>query len=373
MSSSRAGSEELAAGLDRFSFSTSWNWRNSPVGRTIIEEIVDLGFRKVELNYQISEEALATIRPMVERGEIEVPSLHNVFPKVPDSRFDTDSRLLGYADPELRKRAVELTVGTVRMASELGARVVVVHPGVLPPRSAAGTGTTGKDPGSGLRSRPGLGLWPDSGAGRYSESRPVEAYDTELKALYSRGLRRGDAEFDAVFREFIEYRDLCAEPELGRIIESLEEVAGFIVRENLDVRLGIENRPMCWQIPDFAQMRRILGALAGAPLGMWFDTGHGAMMRHLGFFDDREEARALLARLEGVHIHDVDGVDDHFAPYSREGLDGYLDLIEAAPIKVLELGKKNSREDVVQGAQRLARALADRRASGGGRDSTGRI
>jgi sugar phosphate isomerase/epimerase len=324
----------VSIGLSDFSFSTSWNWRNSKVGSAIMEEIISLGFTKVELNYRISEEMLKTIEPMVARGEIEVPSVHNVFPAVDDERFDTDSRLLGYDDSELRRRAVELTIRSAERGAALGAKALVVHPGVMPP------------------DREGLSAGALSGF----------EWDQRLKELYERGFRRGQSEFDGAFEEFVAVRSRLAPPELERIVRSLEEIANRIEKLRLGLRIGVENRPMCWQIPTFAEMDYILKELSGAPLGLWFDTGHGAMMRHLGFFDDAAEASRIAgpgaANLVGMHIHDVDGVDDHFSPYTREGQDPYLALIAAAPIKVIELGAKNPREAVAEGCAALVSALA---------------
>jgi sugar phosphate isomerase/epimerase len=315
----------VAERFPEFAFSTSWNFRNSKVGRVLMDEIIELGFRKVELNYRIAEDALETIEPMIVRGELAVESVHNVFPENTDPRFDTDSRLLGYEDEDLRRRAVALAVGSAEFAVRLGAKAVVVHPGIAP-----------------------------EGNGRDGE------YDERLKALY-REKGPGSPEFRALFDEIVAFRKKVGGPESDRVLKSLEEIAEEIRRRGLPVRIGLENRPICTQMPDFAEMRRFLDALDGSAVGFWFDTGHGAMHRHLGFFDDRTEAWALRDRLVGMHIHDVDGVDDHFAPYEREGLDDYLDLIELSPIRVLELGKKNSAEAVVRGALTLQKKLADRK------------
>jgi sugar phosphate isomerase/epimerase len=317
-----------------FAFSTSWNFRDSRVGRELMERILGLGFSSVELNYRIHEDTLSTILPMVERGEIEVSSVHNVFPAVDDGRFDTDSRLLGYEDEELRRRAVDLGKRSVDYAAMLGAGAVVVHPGAIPMD------------GGGLAGPSGL-----AGA----------AYDAELKRL--RDVEGPDSAALAALRaEFAEYRRRALGADLRRVVESLRDIAEYAAARRPGVRLGVENRPMCHQIPDFAEMRVILDELAGLPVGPWFDTGHGALMRKLGFFDDRAEAAALSGSLVGVHIHDVRGTDDHFAPYEGDGLDDYLGIIEAAPIRVLELGKKNSAEDVVRGAAALASRLAAYRA-----------
>ena len=75
-----------------YSFSTCWNIKKHPSrGRELIEEIKQLGFHYVELNYNIKQEHLETIEPMIEQGEIGISSVHNVFPHIADKDYDTDS------------------------------------------------------------------------------------------------------------------------------------------------------------------------------------------------------------------------------------------------------------------------------------------
>lgn len=115
-----------------FSFSTCWNIRRHTTGDGMLNEIRELGFRRVELNYNVTEEMLATIEPMLERGEIGVSSVHNTFPHVADPDYGTDSVLLGFADREKRKRAVDLLVRSAEYAHRYGGEAVVVHPGEVP-------------------------------------------------------------------------------------------------------------------------------------------------------------------------------------------------------------------------------------------------
>jgi sugar phosphate isomerase/epimerase len=317
------------AEFDGFSFSTSWNWRGGDSGERVIEEILELGFDKVELNYRVTRGMLKGIAPYVARGTVSVPSVHNVFPAIDDPRFDTDSRMLGYRDEGLRARAVELTIGSVEAGRELGARALVVHPGVMP--------------------------WDESPPGPSGFA--GIAFDEELKRRW-REDGPDSGPYKSLLAEFVEYRRRGMRGELERILRSLEEIANYIERRGIEMRIGVENRPMCFQVPDFVEMGYLLDALAGGPVGLWLDTGHGAIQRNMGLFDDRSGAKGLADRLVGMHIHDVEGVDDHFAPYSKEGLDPYLGLIRRAPIKVIELGMKNGREAIVEGMRRLKAELA---------------
>lgn len=87
-----------------YSFSTCWNIKRHTTGEGMIDEILSLGFRQVELNYNVTDELLKTIEPMIERGQVGVSSVHNTFPHVADPDYGTDSVLLGFDDEARRKR-----------------------------------------------------------------------------------------------------------------------------------------------------------------------------------------------------------------------------------------------------------------------------
>jgi hypothetical protein len=60
-----------------YSFSTCWNIKRHTAGSGMLREIRDLGFRRVELNYNVTKEMLTAIEPMIERGEIGI-SVSNI-------------------------------------------------------------------------------------------------------------------------------------------------------------------------------------------------------------------------------------------------------------------------------------------------------
>jgi hypothetical protein len=62
-----------------------------------------------------------------------------------------------------------------------------------------------------------------------------------------------------------------------------------------------------------------------------------------------------------MHIHDTQGIDDHWAPYQKTyDLDAYLDLIADVPLKVLELGAKNPAAVIPGAARELSRRMDGR-------------
>jgi sugar phosphate isomerase/epimerase len=302
------------------SFSTMWNYMKSSNGAELLHQILDLGFQKVELNYRISKEMLATMEPLITAGRIAVSSIHNVFPRVDDPAFDTDSLLLGYADPGLRRAAVELTQQSVDYAQRLGAAAVVIHPGEVP----------------------------------ISE---VSHYDRKLKKLYQDG-KKETPEYAKLFAEMLEYRSQRSPEHVELIRRSLTELCEYIGKKNYQVKLGIENRAMCHQIPDFTEAGQLLTTLAGLPVYFWYDIGHGLVLENLGLFNNMAGALGLADRTIGIHIHDAIGIEDHWAPYLHsDNLDRFLELIAKIPVKVLELGSKNSAAAVEKGVAVLCEKL----------------
>ncbi|WP_157950216.1 sugar phosphate isomerase/epimerase family protein [Vallitalea okinawensis] len=300
------------------SFSTSWNWRNAwhknYTGRDVLEEIIGLGFNKAELNYKITKEILKSMYPIIESGEVEVTSLHNVFPYTQDQRLDTDSIFFAYDDEELRSKAVHATINTIDHAHQLGAKAVVTHIATTP--------------------------------------RELMVYDRQLKELYRQGKRKSE-DYHVLFKEMVLTRDKTMNQNMKSIIYCMELLLNHIEKKNYKIILGIENRAMCYQIPSYNEAKYIIDHLNSDRLGFWLDTGHSVMMENLGLHN-RDELYQLQDKIVGVHIHDAIGVNDHFAPYMKSDcIDEFLPIIKNVELKVLELGCKNSKEDIIKGTSIL--------------------
>ncbi|NMO94717.1 sugar phosphate isomerase/epimerase family protein [Paenibacillus lemnae] len=284
-----------------YSFSTMWNLRRHQSGKDMINEIKGLGFAQVELNYNVTEELLADIRPMVDQGDIIVSSVHNVFPFIADRDYDTDSVMLGFDDPIKRQKAVDLLKKSADYADSLGAKAVVVHPGEVP----------------------------------FDDN-----IDAILKKLWvEKG--RESKEYQTLWGEMLARRNELAPIHVTRIRESLEDVCSYIEQKGYDVRIGIETRSRCNQIPTLQEANQIITELGGDRVGIWYDIGHGTMMGRMGLYDNEQEILELKDKVLGVHIHETVGIVDHWCPYIHsedlEGFDVFLPVIAAAPIKVYEL------------------------------------
>lgn len=313
----------------KYSFSTCWNIRRQPGGRAMIEEIAALGFRRVELNYNVTREMLEEIEPMIERGEIGVSSVHNTFPHTPDPDYGTDSVLLGFADEARRRKAVSLLVESAEYAHRYGGEAVVVHPGEVP---------------------------------------IDHAHVKQLEKLYHEAGWESQA-YRAAWAAFLERRESAAGGYLKRIVASLDEACNLAASKGLNVRFGIETRSRPNQMPTLAEAKTVIEALRGAPVGIWYDTGHAIMMDRLGLYDSVGEMDGLMDHIVGVHIHETIGLSDHWCPYVHSGdphfYDAYLPMIERAAVKVYELKAACLPEEIEAGHRLLTGKLAKRAAQAG--------
>ncbi|GGG02262.1 hypothetical protein GCM10010912_53840 [Paenibacillus albidus] len=311
-----------------FSFSTCWNIKRHTSGSGMLQEIRDLGFRRVELNYNVTEEMLATIEPMIERGEIGISSVHNTFPHVRDPDYGTDSVLLGFEEEEKRQRAIQLLVRSAEYAQRYGGEAVVVHPGEVP--------------------------FPND-------------ISRELGQIYN-GEGRDSEVYRSKWAELMERRAAYSAGYVQTITESLDEVCNQAASKGLNVRFGIETRSRPQQIPTLAEARTIIRALKGAPVGIWYDTGHAIMMDRLGLYDSVGEMEGLMDDIVGVHIHETIGLSDHWCPYvhskDMDFYDAYLPMIERAQVKVYELKAACRPEEINASHQLLAAKLAGRGQAG---------
>lgn len=293
--------------------STMWNFRKAHSGEELIDQLTALGFSRVELNYQVRTEWLSGIRRRIDEGAIKVSSVHNVFPKTLDKKFDTDSVMLGYEDESLRQQAVELAKGSVEWACVLGAGAVVFHPTEVP-------------------------MSPDE-------------FDVPLKALI-KAHQTDTEEYRALHAKMLAARQ--AQPYLDRMMKSIDELANYVARNNLPVKLGMENRAMCHQCPIYSEFDMIADRFAGGPVGIWLDTGHAIMMEEMGL-QQLPLSKKVADMIVGMHIHDAVDALDHYAPCTlpNDVLAPYREYIVNSPIKVLELSGRLSAEEIITGTDRF--------------------
>lgn len=291
--------------------STMWNFRKASNGHDLIKQLTALGFTGVELNYQVREEWLPDILKALADEKCRVLSVHNVFPKVHDQRFDTDSMLLGYLDEDLRRQSVALSKTSIDWACRLRAGAVVFHPTEVP-----------LDPA---------------------------IYDVPLKKLIASGQTQTD-EYLQLREKMVKARD--SSPYMAQLMRSLDELAEYVQKNNLPIKLGMENRAMCHQVPVYAELESIMSRFAGSCIGCWLDTGHGIMMAEMGL-QALPLSRIVSDNIVGMHIHDARDALDHYAPCTLAPpvLEPFMPYIVNSPIKILELSGRLPEGEIRLGTQ----------------------
>ncbi len=297
--------------------STAWlTERDDITGRDVVNQIVELGFRGMELEYRVTQTMFSEMRPLILKGNIKVMSIHNFFP-LPDyialSEASGDRYLLSSPEKGERELAIRMTTRTIECAQELGAAAVVLHLGKV----------------------------------------DMEPEIERLKNLFNNHALKSPAG-----RHFLECklteRWEKRNPYLEGIFFSLDQLNREA--EKRGILLGVENRYHYHQIPDFEEIRLILDRFSGGSIRYWHDIGHAHVLERLGIIEAGSLLRSYGPLSVGVHIHDAVGTGDHRAPGTGE-IDflSLTDGLKRAPIKVLEVHKKSNRLQLMRGRDMLKR------------------
>lgn len=265
----------------RFALSTNWNNGRLDDGAAIADEALALGFDALELGFRTTPEQLAGFRRRL--GQMPVDSVHAYCP-VPVGAPTGHPELHQLAHPDETERALAslLMRQTIACAAELGARVVVTHAGYVDLDGLfVNCGT------------PALRHLLKGRDGREDPDRP--AYRRRLARALARRKARGAKLLDAFRRAF------------DGLVPDLERAG---------VTLALENLPRLEGFPNADEGERLMRDYAGAPLRLWFDTGHARVREcHRWSAPAAEVAARVGAHVCGMHLNDVaDFHDDHRAP-----------------------------------------------------------
>lgn len=269
----------------QFALSTRWNARRHADGNRLVEEIRAAGFSLIELSYDLRRDLLPGILEQVRSGGVRVVSVHNYCP-VPMGVSRGHPEIWTFADPDpaIRRKAVENTAATVRLAAEAGAGLVVVHAGYVRMRPLSPRLIR-------LAERGRLDSW----WGR----RTALALDRRRERLAPRHL---------------DWVAGCFE----RLLPVLDEC---------QVLLGIENLPSWESVPSEAEIPGLLNRFPGSRLRYWHDIGHGAIREQLGWSNAVRTVERLAPWLGGFHVHDIQPpARDHVLPG-----EGIVDFRDYAP------------------------------------------
>ncbi len=269
-------------------FSTCWNNGRHHDGEAMIHEIVDLGFRHIELSHGMTVAKLPGIRKAFKSGLFTCAGVHNYFPApvevmidAPDAYEFTSHRATD------RKRAMDMTLRTLDVAAEFGARYLVLHMGSVPMNPAKWT-------------------------------RPLTTAVAEGQAHAPRFIKRKNA--------FVKKREKIGPLYYHRAIEALEQIAARAAE--LEVKLAIESRSRYEDVPSEREMIALQQHFAENPwVGYWHDFGHVQLKHNLGLLDHGQWLATIAPHLIGGHVHDVEWpARDHRVPFA-----GTLDYASLLP------------------------------------------
>lgn len=265
----------------RFALSTNWNNSRLDDGAAIADEAIELGFDALELGFRTMPEQLAGFKSRLD--QIPVESVHAYSP-VPIGAPSGHPELhqLAHHDPDERALARLLMRKTIACAADFGAKVVVTHAGYVDldgwfincSAEVLRTLLKGKD-------------------GKQDVNRPV--YRKYLAKALKRRAKRGKKLLEDFKQSFDE------------ILPDLEKSG---------VTLALENLPRLEGFPNADEAEQLMKDYAGAPLKLWFDTGHARVREsHLWSSPTTELATRVAPHVCGMHLNDVvDYHDDHHAP-----------------------------------------------------------
>jgi sugar phosphate isomerase/epimerase len=296
--------------------STAWNGTGASDGRQIVDQVMGLGFRRLEVDYRVQREAIDGIERAVRAGEIEVTSIHNFAPLFPDEEpcwCGGDKLPLSSADETERAEAVRLTLISLALARRLGAKALILHSGEV------------------------------DGIGR--------DYFQELADIVrSEGVWSPPA---VRLRESLrKQRDANKPRHLRAVIKSLRDLLPHAQESGITICL--ENRYFYHQVPLPEEIPAMIEEIDSPLIRCWHDIGHGHVLDVLGFVPHLASLEQLQNHVFGVHIHDALFVNDHIAPGTGEiDLASVLAKTPASALKVLELASTVPEENISSAVEYL--------------------
>ena len=259
-------------------FSTCWNNSRHTDGEAMIEEIVAMGFRNIELSHGMTVAKIPGIRKAYAAGTFTCSGVHNYFPSPVEVMIDApDAYEYTSHRPFDRKRAMDLTLKTLELAAEFQARYLVLHMGSAPMNTAKFTKPLTQVVAAGEQRSP-----------RYIKDKIA----------------------------FIKKREILAPLYYHRAIQALEDLAPKA--EEYGVKLAVESRSRFEDMPNEREMLKLQKYFHDNPwIGYWHDFGHVQLKHNLGLLDHYEWLEMIAPHLIGGHVHDVQWpARDHRTPFT---------------------------------------------------------
>jgi sugar phosphate isomerase/epimerase len=130
---------------------------------------------------------------------------------------------------------------------------------------------------------------------------------------------------------------------------------------DLNILLGLENRPRYHQIPDFYELELFFAEFEGGNLRYWHDTGHAAIQEKAGILKQEKWLKTYSEQLIGIELHDVKELDEYLAAGMGE-LD-FKEILRYVPtetVKVLEIKEAENDEEIIEGRRIVEEILGEK-------------
>jgi sugar phosphate isomerase/epimerase len=288
------------------SISTCWNSGRHTDGEAMCQELLDLGFERIELGHGIRLSLMEGVLKLFHAGKVRFSSLHNFCPlPIEITRASPDCYKFSSSDERERERAVKHSLQTIDFAERLEAPFVVLHLGRT----------------------------------------PLDDYTNKLISMAGVGLHNS-RDYVKEKLECVRKREEVARPYFFRALECLKRIAEYADKKS--ITLGVESRHSYEEIPNEIEMLKVLGQFDVPHVGYWHDFGHVQVKQHVGFVDHYEWLREVAPRLVGCHLHDTAWPGrDHMAPFTGTvEYDRLIPLLPRDTLYVFEMSPRRTAEEI---------------------------
>jgi sugar phosphate isomerase/epimerase len=297
-----------------FAMSTCWNTRRHTNGHDILQELVDLGFDKVELGHGTWISLLAGIIESPLLGDsVQISSLHNFCP-LPVGALHPSPNLYNLSSYSQRERTagIKNTFRTIDTAQRLGAKVVVLHMG----------------------------------------SMALKNFTRPMVQLAESGMMQS-SKFERLFNKYHKKRERLQPKYFPLLLDSLKRLEDYAGDKG--IKLGIEVRSGLEELPTEPDILRLLDETSPEVVGFWHDVGHAQLKENLGVINHLRWVERFAPRMVGMHIQDIQPVaNDHLPPgMGTFPFESLREFVHSDMALVLELHPRAKPEDVVKSAEWL--------------------
>jgi len=271
----------------------------------------EAGFSHFELNHGINS---AMLDGVLLNG-YRITSIHEPCPSdISVSELKKHNWLISAPDNDSRRRGVEAIRRSIDLAGELGALVVIVHPGRVD---------------------------------------IDEALEESLMQSYREG-KSSTPEYERAKARLMAARAERADVHLQSVRRSLNELAEHAARKS--VRLALENRDHYFEIPLPDELDYLLDQGYGETVGYWHDVGHAEKSEYRGYSLHEDWLKRFAGRMIGIHLHDIVGLKDHLAAGQGElDWDLVARYLPADVLRTCEFQNTNSPRQVADGLKWLSK------------------